>query len=34
MLDQFYVDDDGWRTAVAEQGEAAIAAALDGIGED
>jgi hypothetical protein len=34
MLDQFYVDDDGWRTAVAEQGEAAIGAALDGIDED
>lgn len=31
MLDQFYVDDEGWRTAVAEQGEAALHIALDGI---
>lgn len=29
MRDQFFVDDDGWRRDVAEQGDAAIHAALD-----
>ncbi len=30
VLDQFYVDDEGWRTDVAQQGEMAIHTALDG----
>jgi hypothetical protein len=34
MRDQFYVDDEGWRTEVAEQGEVAIHTALDGIADD
>jgi hypothetical protein len=31
MRDHFYIDDVGWRTAVAEQGEVALHTALDGI---
>lgn len=33
MRDQFYVDDDGWRIDVAEQGEMAVHTALDGIAD-
>ena len=29
MLDQFYVDDEGWRTDVADQGDATIHTTLD-----
>ena len=31
VLDQFFIDDAGWRSTVSEQGSTAIHAALDGL---